>query len=219
MQPTLSLSYKAVKPGSCPNPVNPRSKGVVPMAVVGSESFDITQVDHATLTLRRGDGVGGVVTPLQGPRGPGIETADVATPFESDLCDCHELGGDGIDDLTLKFSTRELEGAFELSELLSGTSTMLTLSGLLLDGRAYEASDCMVIPCKPARSGQRGSRKREVISNCGHQQPGSARHNAGSTLVLRCGGVDRLSHHAEAARSRRNAVRGNDGYRHLDLKI
>lgn len=138
-----------IKPGSCPNPVNPRGKGVVPMSIVGSESFDVTQIDSDTLRLRRADSVGGIVTPLSGPPGPGITTADVATPFTGDLCDCHELGGDGIDDLLLKFSTRELAGAFQLSELPSGASIMLTLSGSLLDGTAFEASDCIVIPGKP----------------------------------------------------------------------
>lgn len=149
-----------IKPGSCPNPVNPRNKGVVPMAIVGSESFDVTQIDSHTLMLRRSDGVGGIVTPLSGPPGPGITTGDVATPFAAELCDCHGVGGDGIDDLLLKFSTRQLAGAFELSGLPSGLSVMLTLTGSLLDGTAFEASDCVVIPGKPARTRPRGSRKR-----------------------------------------------------------
>jgi hypothetical protein len=153
--------YLDVKPGSCPNPVNARSKGVVPMAIVGSESFDVTQIDVSTLTLRRADGVGGIVAPLSGPPGPGITTDDVATPFSGDLCDCHDLGGDGIDDLLLKFSTPELAGAFELSELPSGASMMLTLSGSLLDGTAFEASDCVIIPGNPVRARQRGSGKRK----------------------------------------------------------
>ena len=131
------------------------------MAIVGSESFDVTQIDVGTLTLRRADGIGGIMAPLSGPPGPGITTNDVATPFTGDLCDCHGLGGDGIDDLLLKFSTRELAGALQLSELPSGASMMLTLSGSLLDGTAFEASDCVVIRGKPARAMQRrGPRER-----------------------------------------------------------
>ena len=130
------------------------------MAIVGSESFDVMQIDIDTVSLRRADGAGGIVTPLSGPPGPGITTDDVATTFTGDLCDCHGLGGDGIDDLLLKFSTPELAGAFQLSELPSGASMMLTLSGSLLDGTAFEASDCVVIPGKPTRARQRGSRKR-----------------------------------------------------------
>ena len=130
------------------------------MAIVGGDSLDVTQIDVGTLTLRRADGVGGIVVPLSGPPGPGITIDDVATPFTDERCDCHSLGGDGIDDLLLKFSTRELPGALQLSELPSGASMMLTLSGSLLDGTAFEASDCVVIPGKPARARQRGAGKR-----------------------------------------------------------
>jgi len=150
-----------IKPGSCPNPVNPRSKGVVPMAIVGSDSFDVTQIDAGTLTLRRADGVGSVATPLSGPPGPRITIDDVATPFAGDLCDCHDLGGDGIDDLLLKFSTPELAGAFQLSKVRSGAPIMLTLSGSLLDGTAFRASDCVVIPGNAAPPRKRGPRERE----------------------------------------------------------
>jgi hypothetical protein len=153
--------YLDIKPGSCPNPVNPRSRGVVPMAIVGGDSFDVTQIDVGTLTLRRADGVGGIAAPLSGPLGPGITTDDVATPFSGDLCECHGLGGDGIDDLLLKFSTHDLAGAFQLSELPGGTSIMLTLRGSLLDGTAFEASDCVVIPGGRAPASLRGTRSRK----------------------------------------------------------
>ena len=132
----------------------------MPTAVVGSESLDVTEIDGNTLTLRRADGVGGVVTPLSGPPGPGITTGDVATPFTGDLCDCHGLGGDGIDDLLLKFSTRELVGAFELCELPGGASVMLTLAGSLLDGTVFEGSDCVVIPGKGGSARPGGLRRR-----------------------------------------------------------
>jgi hypothetical protein len=135
-----------IKPGSCPNPVNPKSKGVVPMAVVGSESFDVTQIDIDSLTVARADGVGGVVAPLTEQRGPRPGIADVATPFEGDRCACHEFGGDGIDDLTLKFSTPEMVETLELGSSPGETSVMLTLSGSLLDGSLFTASDCILIP-------------------------------------------------------------------------
>jgi len=38
-----------IKPGSDPNGVNPRSKGVIPVAVLGSVDFDATQVDSSTV--------------------------------------------------------------------------------------------------------------------------------------------------------------------------
>lgn len=48
-QPTLDI-----KPGGCPNPLNPRSHGVLPVALVGTEGFDVTDVDVSTLTISRG---------------------------------------------------------------------------------------------------------------------------------------------------------------------
>jgi hypothetical protein len=152
-------AYLDIKPGSCPNPVNPRSKGVVPTAIVGSESFDVTQIDIDTLTLSRTDGVGRVVTPLTGPPGPGTRVEDVATPFAGDPCDCHDLTGDGMDDLLLKFSTPELAGAFDLGTLPGGTSVMLTLTGSLLDGTTFVAADCIVIPGRRAPASLRSSRR------------------------------------------------------------
>jgi len=38
-----------VKPGSDPNSINPRSNGVIPVAVLGSIDFDATQVDYSTV--------------------------------------------------------------------------------------------------------------------------------------------------------------------------
>jgi len=38
-----------IKPGSDPNSVNPRSNGVIPVAILGADDFDPTQVDPDTL--------------------------------------------------------------------------------------------------------------------------------------------------------------------------
>ncbi len=141
-----------IKPGSCPNPVNPRSMGVVPMAILGSESFDVAQIDVDSLTLARADGVGGIAPPLTGRHGPRPRINDVTAPVEGEPCDCHHAGRDGIDDLLLKISTPELTEALELRSLTRGESVMLTLSGSLFDGTAFEAYDCIVIPGKGATS-------------------------------------------------------------------
>jgi hypothetical protein len=143
-----------IKPGSCPNPVNPKSKGVVPMAVVGTDAFDVTQIDFDSLELMRADGVGGAVTPRVRDRGQSYTIEDVATPFEGELCDCHELVGDGIDDLGMKFSTPELAEAFELDSVHPRTPVMLTLRGTLLDGTEFEVSDCIIVPGRSEEQGQ-----------------------------------------------------------------
>lgn len=134
-----------IRPGGCPNPLNVKSKGVVPMAIVGSESFDVTEIDIESLVLSRADGIGGVVAPFLGPLGHGAMIEDVATLFAGELCACHELLGDGIDDLTLKFSTSDLVEVLELDSLPRQAVVTLTLSGSLYDGTAFAASDCMTI--------------------------------------------------------------------------
>jgi len=157
--PIVIAAHLDIKPRSCPNPVNPRSQGVLPVALIGSELFDVTQVDIGSLALARADGIGGSVGPLTGPREPRPRVADAGTAFDGEPCECHDIGPDGIDDLVLKFSTPEMVETLELGSLPRGTSVMLTLSGSLLDGTEFEASDCIVIVGKYVPGTLRGGRK------------------------------------------------------------
>ena len=153
-----------IRPDSCPNPVNPKAKGVVPVALVGSLAVDAAMVDPNSLMLSRADGVGEGVSPLSGDRGPGMVIADLATPVDGEPCACQEPDdhgvGDGIDDLMLKFSTSEMSRAFELDALRPGSTVELVLRGALQDGTTFRATDCIVIPGtdRDAR-GQRGRGK------------------------------------------------------------
>lgn len=257
--PKVSLD---IKPGSCPNPLNHRSRGVLPVALLGTDSFDVSNIDVSTLSLNQvnslqvftatldGDqanaGVGtgstgtghaimtlnvdtnefvmdlnvegllgdqtvqhvhgpatmvqnaGVMFGIDGPGSfegftqiladgqkqiiqdglayinihstlnPGgeirgqilratvspirVSTSDVATPFDGTLCDCHEAGPDGLDDLVLKFNTQEVISMLPLNSLAI-ESVVLTLSGNLLDGSAFDASDCVRIVPAPDFNG------------------------------------------------------------------
>ena len=139
------LAHLDIKPESCPNAVNPRSQGVVTVAIVGSGSLDVTQIDVDSLELGRTDGVGGTATPIVGRRGPRVHIEDVASPLDGEPCECHELGADGFDDLILKFSTPELARILELDRFSHKASVNLTLNGTLLDGMPFSASDCILI--------------------------------------------------------------------------
>ncbi len=132
-----------IKPGSCPNSFNRNSHGVLPTALVGTGTFDVSQVDLETVGLSRADGVGGTVGPNEGPPGPHSTFEDVATPFEGELCDCHELEGDGTIDLSMKFRSDDVVDALELDDLQAGDLVELCVNGSLLDGTPFEACDCI----------------------------------------------------------------------------
>jgi hypothetical protein len=104
-----------IKPESCPNPLNVKSKGVLPVAILGTEDFDVTEVDPATVMLEG-------VAPLR------WDWEDVATPSESE--ECTTAGPDGYLDLTLKFDNQEVAAA--LGAVGDGDVLVLRLTGNLL---------------------------------------------------------------------------------------
>lgn len=73
-----------IKPGSDPNSVNPRSKGVIPVAILSEEHFDATTVVPLSVEF--------------GPNGAG--EAHGRGHVE-------DVDGDGVDDLVLHFRTQE----------------------------------------------------------------------------------------------------------------
>ncbi len=128
-----------IKPGSCPNPLNTRRHGnrgnsVLPVAILGTAEFDVFQVDAVTVTL---EGLS--------PRRYSFE--DVATPVgeESAECECHDLGSDGLVDMTLKFNRQELIAQLE-EQGVFGLRVPMTIRGHLLDGTPFVGVDCVVIP-------------------------------------------------------------------------
>jgi hypothetical protein len=132
-----------IRPGSCPNPLNRKSRGVLPVALLGGTAFDVSAVDTATLRLMRADGTGRAVEPLNGPRAPRLLIKDVGARVESGGCECGVIEGDGIDDLSMKFSTPDLVAAFELGESQPGTTVEVVLVGTLFDGTVFRGVDCL----------------------------------------------------------------------------
>jgi len=124
-----------IKPTSCPNPINTKSKGVIPVAILGTAEFDVTEIDPATVLLEG-------VYPLR------WAWEDVATPFEpyaekEDCMDCNEYGPDGYTDFTLKFNKQEIIAAF--GEVEDGDCLVLTLQGELFDGTPIYGEDVVKI--------------------------------------------------------------------------
>jgi hypothetical protein len=128
-----------VKPGSCPNPFNVYSKGVLPAAVAGTGSFDVTQIDPALIRLNG-------VAPLR------WNFEDVTAPYEPytdkplDENACALSGPDGYMDLTLKFDTEEM--AASLGTVEDGEVLALELTGELFDGTPIVGEDIIRIISK-----------------------------------------------------------------------
>jgi hypothetical protein len=120
-----------VKPGSCPNPLNTRSNGVIPVALLGSEEWDVRDIDASSLRLNG-------VAPIK------ANFEDVAAPYDgSDDCGCTVEGPDGYEDLTLKFGLQDIYRT--LGQVYRGDERTLVLTGSLLDGTRFEARDCVLI--------------------------------------------------------------------------
>jgi uncharacterized repeat protein (TIGR01451 family) len=124
-----------IKPESCPNPVNPKARGVLPAAVLGTERFDVSTIDPASLRLTR-EGIADGVAPLRWSYG------DMSTPASGRPCDCNTLGRDGYRDLGLKFSLPEVVSALHLGDV-TGLTVELTLTGMLNDGTLIRGMDCV----------------------------------------------------------------------------
>ena len=120
---TVSLD---VHPQGCPNPINLKSKGVTPMAILGSDTLDVNDINIETLRING-------VSPV------GHAYEDVATPYEggfsetADKYECNEDEGDGYMDLTLKFNTQELG--------LTAGEQFLTITGERNNGMAITGKD------------------------------------------------------------------------------
>jgi hypothetical protein len=127
--------YMDITPGSCPNSLNPKKRGVIEAAIPGTAGFDVQAIDISSLELWIDDNI---VLPDK------IWYADVTSPgiFMGD-CDCCEGRPDSVDDLVLKFSAREVIQA--IGPVLRGDEKIFYLRGWLHAGPDFAARGCMTI--------------------------------------------------------------------------
>lgn len=85
-----------VMPGSCRNTIQPKSRGVTPVAILGGGGFDPSTVDPKSIRIA------GIVSPLR------ISIEDVGSPWNRD---CDRIVGDYVPDLLLHFDTQDLVDA------------------------------------------------------------------------------------------------------------
>ncbi len=121
-----------IKPRSCPNPLNTKRRGVLPVAILGTPDFDASEIDGSSILLEG-------VPPIR----DSVRDVNAPVTDEQDDCDCTTEGPDGFDDLTLKFWTQEIVAA--IGPVNDGDELVLTLTGNLLDGTPIEGQDCVLI--------------------------------------------------------------------------
>ncbi len=121
-------------PADCPNrlTVNLKGQGRLPIAILGTEVFDVADVDLNSISI------GGTVFPVKTPR-----IRDGHSPVGAGVCDCNVTGPDGMDDLTVHFSRREVILALGLDAMPVGTVMPITVQGQLLNGDPFEGTDCV----------------------------------------------------------------------------
>jgi hypothetical protein len=109
-----------LKPGTGPNCINPKSKGNVPVAILGS-SVEVETIDRSTLVIDKDSN----------PVTPGV------VPIKTSLSD---VDGDGKVDLVLHFDTQQLSNN---GLLVNGQPLYIT--GQFLDGKLLIGSDVMFL--------------------------------------------------------------------------
>ena len=104
-----------ITPGSNPNSINMKSRSVIPVAILGSDVFDVTLVDVTTLAF--------------GPDGAG--------PAHKAGGHVEDVNDDGLDDLVSHYRTQESG--------LSSDDEQACVTGELFDGTPFSACDTVSV--------------------------------------------------------------------------
>jgi hypothetical protein len=110
-----------IKPGSDFNAVQPSSRGVLPVAILGRDTFDVADVDVTTLVFHP----------------DGADPAGGASPAHRCGGHLEDVNGDGLSDLVSHYRMEETGLAFG--------QTRSCVSGELRDGTPFEGCDSILV--------------------------------------------------------------------------
>ena len=109
-----------IKPNNDQNSINLCSNGVVPVAILGSNTLDVDDIKIETLEFAE------AAVKVVGKKHPQYS------------CIYEDVNGDSVNDLVCNFATPDIAG-------VEGESTDVTVNGGLVDGTAIEGSDSINI--------------------------------------------------------------------------
>jgi hypothetical protein len=126
-----------IKPTSCPNPLNLGGKGVLPVAILGTDKFDVNTVipEKVILVLPKG--------PVTAERYAYEDVATPQPPPPTDCDTCSTAGSDGFMDLTLKFDTEKVIAA--LGDVKDGQCVKIELLAPTTQGPRWGVDFVVII--------------------------------------------------------------------------
>ena len=133
---TISID---IKPGSDPNCFNINGHGVIPVAILGSDVFNVNDIDTETLFFA------GLQVRVRGNRGP--------------LCSYEYVNDDDFLDMVCHFE--------DSPDLWSPGDGVAELSGLLLDGTSFKGTDSICVVNEDPDGGGGGDGGDGCIPPCG----------------------------------------------------
>jgi hypothetical protein len=136
VSPVTSVALD-IKPTSCPNPLNPKSQGVLPVAILGTEYFDVSDIDVSTILLeavfpRRARIEDVATAPVHGPQLPDLEVVSFTGPSSA------ILGGVVGNAITLQIANSgnaDVTTSFPVGFYVSSDPVITTADRLLIGGR------------------------------------------------------------------------------------
>jgi len=124
-----------IKPGSDPNALNVWSKGMLPVAILGSEDFDVMTIDPETIYLWWE----GITL----PDGIAVVSGDILGVMPVRWA-WEDINGDGLTDIGLKFKGGDLM-TYTITDEAHRELVTMAVVGYLFDGKPIMGEDTVLI--------------------------------------------------------------------------